>query len=234
MNIASAWLAALVTVALLLAYEAALLLVQRRSPAQLARSAHGACERNIRGFIRTARIGNPGLANASQLVDVGNHDRLTAVLGPIRTVTLAAPSLSASMGKANAIYSHLTARQALELVLMGTLFASLACSAMAVRYYNHAGFITSLPVGSQARQRWAVIGSVYLRRAGLRFSWGLRHLVIVAPVLASIIYPWAGPVSTVAVVLVLTGFDRFSPFESARRIPPEDSHRPCNRPPAKC
>ena len=40
MTNASSWLASLMTVAILLAYEGALLLVQRRHPTRLARSAH--------------------------------------------------------------------------------------------------------------------------------------------------------------------------------------------------
>ena len=39
-NPSTTWLAALLTVAILLAYEGALLLVQRLSPSRLARSAH--------------------------------------------------------------------------------------------------------------------------------------------------------------------------------------------------
>ena len=48
----------------------------------------------------------------------------------------------------------------LGLLLLTLLFASLVCSAMAVRYYNHAGFISGRPVDSKARQRWAPAGPV--------------------------------------------------------------------------
>jgi hypothetical protein len=224
MNTASTWLAALVTVALLLAYEAALLLVQRHSPARLARSAHAGLREEWFAAISEQR-GSEILAvqTLRNSLMSATMTASTAVLGLIGTVTLAAPSLNASFGAADAITAHFTARLALELVLMGTLFASLVCSAMAVRYYNHAGFITSMPVGSEARQRWAVTGSVYLRRAGLLYSWGLRHLIMVAPVLASIIYPWAGPVAALVVVLVLRGFDRFRPDRLAFDIPPPEA-----------
>ena len=83
-------------------------------------------------------------------------------------------------------------------------------SLMAARYYNHAGFICSMPVNSQARQRWAPMGSVYLRRAGLLYSWGLRNLLMVAPILAFIVYPWAGPAAAVIAVAALVVFDSFS------------------------
>jgi hypothetical protein len=93
---------------------------------------------------------------------------------------------------------------------MAILFASLVCSVMAVRYYNHAGFISSMPVDSEERQRWSATGVVYLRRAGLLYGWGLRHLLMVAPILAAIAYPLAGPVTAVILIMTLLGFDRFS------------------------
>ena len=97
----------------------------------------------------------------------------------------------------------------LEWLLLTLLFASLVCSAMAVRYDNHAGFISDMPMESEARQRWAPAGAAYVRRAGLLYSGGLQHLIPVAPILASLLHPFAGPVAAVPVVVVLSGFDRF-------------------------
>ena len=128
--------------------------------------------------------------------------RVAFVLG-----LFAAPSLTSTLG--NTSSAHFTPRLALELVLMTLLFSSLVCSAMAARYYNHAGFICAMPVNSQARQRWAPIGAVYLRRAGYLYSWGLRNLLMVAPILAFIVYPWAGPAAAVIVIAALVAFDRF-------------------------
>ena len=79
-------------------------------------------------------------------------------------VTLAAPSLHVSFGEAIALPSF-TPRLVLELLLLSLLFSSLVCSAMAVRYHNHAGFISGMPGGSEARQRWAPAGRAYVRRA---------------------------------------------------------------------
>jgi Protein of unknown function, DUF599 len=127
------------------------------------------------------------------------------------TVTLAAPSLHSGFGEVTVGAPNFSARLALELVLMALLFASLVSSTVAVRYYNHAGFIGAMPVGCDARQRWTQAGTAYLRRAGILYSWGLRHLLLVAPILASILYPAAGPVAVLIVVAVLFGFDRFGP-----------------------
>ena len=126
----------------------------------------------------------------------------TAVLGLMGTATLLAPTLGAA-GTA-----PLTARLALELVLLTILFASLVCSAMAVRYYNHASFVCSMPVESEARERWSGAGASYVRRAGILYGMGLRHLLMVAPILAGMAYPLAGPVTALVVVAALLGFDR--------------------------
>ena len=103
-----------------------------------------------------------------------------------------------------------TPRLVLELLLLTLLFASLVCSAMAVRYYNHVGFISGMPVESEARKRWAQAGTAYVRRAGILYSWGLRHLILVAPILACLLHPIAGPIAAVLVVVVLGRFDRMA------------------------
>lgn len=211
-NAFSTWLAALTTIGMLLGYELALVLVQRRGTARLARSAHAGLREEWFAAISEQR-GSEILAvqTLRNSLMSATMTASTAVLGLIGTVTLAAPSLHASFGADDAISQHFSARLALELVLMSSLFASLVCSVMAVRYFNHAGFIASMPVGSDERRRWSATGSAYLRRAGVLYSWGLRHLILVAPVLASIVYPWAGPVAAATVVLVLAGSDRFTP-----------------------
>jgi len=48
----------------------------------------------------------------------------------------------------------------------------------------------------------------YVRRAGILYSWGLRHLILVAPILASLLHPFAGPVAALLMVVALSGFDR--------------------------
>lgn len=201
------WAAALATLALVAAYEAWLGLVRRTGAAQVARFAHAA----LREDWFTAVSAQPGsevlavqtlrnsLMSASMIAS-------TAVLALMGTITLAAPSLR-GLGD-GAAWSGVTPRLAMELLLLALLFASLVSSVMAVRYYNHAGFIGGMPVGSAARDRWAAAGVRYVRRAGLLYSASLRHLVLVVPVVGFILHPLAGPLAAVAVVAVLYRFDR--------------------------
>jgi Protein of unknown function, DUF599/Metallo-beta-lactamase superfamily len=123
------------------------------------------------------------------------------------TVTLAVPSLHAEFGIDALMLAHFTPRLAMELVLLTLLFASLVSSVMAVRYYNHAGFVGGMPVESDARKQWTPAGTAYVRKAGVLYSWGLRQLVLVAPLVAFILHPLAGPIAAVVVSGVLFSFD---------------------------
>jgi hypothetical protein len=131
------------------------------------------------------------------------------------TVTLSVPSLHEAFARTDSGVAPLTPRLALELVLLALLFASLVSSVMAVRYYNHVGFVGGMPVASPARKLWHAPGMAYVRKAGVLYSVGLRQLVLVAPVVASILYPAAGPVAAVLVVAVLLRMDRFQASDEA-------------------
>jgi hypothetical protein len=210
------WLEAFATVAVLVLYEVALAVVQRRRPERLARTAHATLREDWFDAV-SAQKGSEILAvqTLRNSLMSATMTASTAVLGLMGTATLAAPSLHASFGEAPAGVPHFTPRLALELVLLALLFASLVSSVMAVRYYNHAGFIGGMPVESDARKRWAAAGTAYVRKAGLLYSWSLRHLILVVPVVAFILYPGAGPIAALLVVGALSSFDRFGPGSTA-------------------
>jgi hypothetical protein len=210
MNEVLAWLAALATVAVLAASEVVLAVAQRRFPERMARSAHAglreewftAVSQQKGSEILAVQTLRNSLMSATMTAS-------TAMLGLIGTVTLAVPSLQASLDPA-AMLPRPSPRLVLELLLLALLVASLVCSAMAVRYYNHVGFICGMPVASDARARWAEAGAAYLRWAGVLYSWGLRCLILVAPILACLLHPIAGPIAAALVVVVLGRFDRMA------------------------
>jgi len=153
MNGTLVWLATLMTVGVLFGYEVVLALAQRRRPDRMARSAHAALREEWFTAVSQQK-GSEILAvqTLRNSLMSATMTASTAVLGLIGTVTLAAPSLHVGFGEAAALPSF-TPRLVLELLLLTLLFASLICSAMAVRYYNHVGFISGMPVESAARQR---------------------------------------------------------------------------------
>ena len=202
------WLAAMTTVLVLFGYEAVVVVAQHRWPNRMARSVHAALREDWFSAVSQS-AGSEILAvqTLRNSLMSATMTASTAVLALMGTVTLVAPSLRLSFDEAAALPS-LTPRLMLEVLLLNLLIASLVCSAMAVRYYNHVGFISGMPVASEARQRWEPAGTAYLRRAGLLYSWGLRHLILTAPIVASLLHPFAGPVAVVIVLVVLLRFDR--------------------------
>lgn len=203
-----AWAAVITTLLLLLVYEARLFLLQRRHPARVARAAHAglredwflAVSAEKGSEILTVQTLRNSLMSATMLAS-------TAALALMGTVTLAAPSLHAIIDGSDT-RMFLPYRLLLELVLLALLFASLVSTLMSVRYYNHASFIGGMPVASDARKRWTPIGVRYVRKAGLLYGFGLRQLILVAPVVAAMLHPLAGPMAALAVTIVLVSFDR--------------------------
>lgn len=208
MSLAATWWSVLATVAALTAYEVLLFAMQRRRPDRLARTAHAALREQwfeavseLKGSeILAVQTLRNSLMSATMLAS-------TAALGLMGTLTLAVPTLHASFGEA-LDPARLTPRLVLELALLALLFASLVSTVMSVRFYHHAGYVAALPVGTEIRRQWNAAGTAYVRKAGLLYSYGLRQLVLVVPVLAAILLPAAGPVAAVVVALVLFMFDR--------------------------
>jgi uncharacterized membrane protein len=215
MSMAWTWTAVGATAAVLLLYEVLLILLQRRQPERLARARHASLREDW--FLAvSAQKGSEILAVQTLRNSLMSATMLasTAALALMGTVTLAAPSLHASFDTAQGP-ADVSPRLILELLLLALLFASLVSTMMAVRFYNHAGFIGGMPVDSDARTRWAHAGVRYVRRAGVLYGIGLRQLVLVVPVVAAILLPLAGPVAAVLVAGVLFWFDRYSEDSSA-------------------
>ncbi|MGZ5179715.1 MAG: DUF599 domain-containing protein [Ramlibacter sp.] len=201
------WLAALLTAVVLVLYEIWFAFAQRRRPLGLARTAHATLREEWFDAV-SAQPGSEILAVQTLRNSLMSASMIasTTVLGLMGTITLSASSLNATFAQGTGL--AFTPRLAVELILLALLFTSLVSSVMSVRYYNHAGFIGGMPVGSEARRRWNAVGAAHVRRAGILYSWSLRNLVLVVPAVAFILHPVAGPVAALVVVLVLFAFDR--------------------------
>jgi hypothetical protein len=130
----------------------------------------------------------------------------TAALALMGTITLAAPRLAGISAEHD--LAAVSPRTVLEIALMLVLFASFVCSAMAMRYFNHAGFVMSMPAASAERQPLMPLAAGYVGRAGLLYSWGLRCFLAIAPLVAGIVTPVATLPMTCALIAVLWLFDR--------------------------
>lgn len=202
------WLATAATVGIVAAYEAAQRWAHRGQPGRLARSAHAELRedwfKSISEQPGSEIIAVQTLRNSMMSATL---TATTATLGLMGSVTLAASQLNATFANATLQWPVLTPRLTMELLLMATLFTALACSTMAVRAFNHASFISAMPIYSNERQRWLSTGVAHVRQAGVLYSWGLRALLMVTPLVVSIVHPLAGPLASLLLVAVLWKMD---------------------------
>lgn len=211
-----AWVAIAVSTLIVAIYELVLAREVRRSPESRARSAHGL----MRSEWVAALEAQPGfeivavqtLRNSLMSATITASTAALALMGSL--------SFTAASGDEVVGMRVLTTRAALELMLLSTLFASFVCSAMAMRYYNHAGFAMSLPAKSEPRRRRMPMAVAYVRRAGVLYSWGLRFFLYMAPILAGLVSEPAMPLAALVLVLVLRRFDRMPAVAPPADAPP--------------
>lgn len=207
MNSTVSWLALLLSLAILGAYEVQLWRLSRRQPLATARSAHA--------LLRAEWVEALSRQTGSEIVAVqalrnslmsATITASTAALALMGTLTVTSTTVVEDM----ALFGmrQLSTRLALELLLLAALFASYVCSATAMRYFSHGSFIMSLPVGSDERLRRTPMAVDYVRRAGVLYSWGLRLFLFLAPIVAGLVNPLAMPVAAIVLTLVLRAFDR--------------------------
>ena len=203
------WLAGVSTVGMVATYELAQRWRYQHDPLQHAPQAHAdlreAWFKAVSEQVGSEIIAVQTLRNSLMSATLTAS---TAALGLMGTVTLAASSLHDILGDSDRLSTWVHPRALMELLLMVALFAAMACSTMAVRYLNHATYILSMPVMSATRQNWAGTGIHYLRRGGVLYGWGLRALLMVAPLVVSIVTPLAGPLASMGLLVVLWQLDQ--------------------------
>lgn len=131
----------------------------------------------------------------------------TAALALMGTITIAGSAVAQGIAHLSSS-GPVALRPVLEALLMLALIASYVCSAMAMRFFNHASLVMSIPVGTPERRSFNPMAQEYVHRAGLLYSWGLRFFLMIAPLVAGIVNPLVMPLMTVVLVAVLWLFDR--------------------------
>lgn len=220
------WLASAATILIVVLYEAIQRWRHQDRPGVLARSAHAGLRedwfRSISDHVGSEIIAVQTLRNSMMTATL---TATTATLGLMGSVTLAASQLHMTFAPGASPWAAMTPRLVMELLLMSALFTALACSTIAVRYFNHASFICAMPVGSQARQQWLPVGIAHVRQAGVLYSWGLRALLMVAPLVVSIVHPLLGPLASLGLVLVLFNMDRVHHHDDPSPLMPASGSR---------
>jgi uncharacterized membrane protein len=199
------WIALAASVAIVVAYEVRVHRLGARAPDRIGRFAHA----RIRAEWARALADQPG----TEILAVQTlRNALMSATISASTAALALMAAASLLGSA-ALHGEVTGgvptvRGACVLALLATLFASFVCAAMAVRLYNHAGFMTSLPAGSPARHANTTLAVAYLQRAGHFHSWSLRTFFFVAPLVVGLLAPIWMPLAAIGLVVGLAAFDR--------------------------
>jgi hypothetical protein len=212
MSDTASWVAFVVSSLIFFGYEGRAFWIGRRQPERVARSAH----RRMRAAWVAALSAREGfeivavqsLRNSLMSATIAASTAALALMG---SISLAGISVAAGMREVQSLaqaVEMMGLRLLLEGLLILVLFASYVASAMAMRYFNHASFVMSIPVSSPERVRFNPMAVEYVERAGLLYSWGLRFFLMIAPLVAGIVNPLAMPPITIALVAVLWKFDQ--------------------------
>jgi hypothetical protein len=212
MSDTASWIAFVVSSLIFFGYEGRAFWIGRRQPERMARSAH----RRMRAAWVAALSERAGfeivavqsLRNSLMSATIAASTAALALMG---SISLAGISVAAGMREVHSMaqaFEVMGLRLVLEGLLILVLFASYVASAMAMRYFNHASFVMSIPVASPERLRFNPMAVEYVERAGLLYSWGLRFFLMIAPLVAGIVNPLAMPLITIALVAVLWRFDQ--------------------------
>ena len=94
------------------------------------------------------------------------------------------------------------------LLLTGSFFVSFLFMAMAVRFFNHAGYLITGEVGLEEAGAKEFIATSYLNRAGNYYSLGMRAFFTCVPFLAGLFSTYLMFPATCLLILILYWFDR--------------------------
>lgn len=195
------WLALLASVLIILGYELRLWHAARRNPAATARSSH----RELRHLWARALSEQQG----TELLAVQSlrNSLMSATINASTAALTLMGSFTLMMSRERHIPSEITPEFVLRGLLSATLFAAYVCSAFSMRYYHHAGFAMSLPVGSALREKYTELAVSYVGSAGTLYSWSLRCFLFVAPVVGGLLNPLIMPLLSLVLLFVLSRFD---------------------------
>ena len=195
------WGAVLSSILLLGSYELLVWRAGRRNAGATARTAHR--------LMRAEWVRTLSEQHGSELLAVQTlRNSLMSATINASTAALGLMGSLSLMASRGAPSWELTSALIIRVLLALTLFAAYVTSAFAMRYYHHAGFLMSLPVGSAARQMRVEQTISYVSRAGVLYSWSLRCFLFVAPTAGGLLNPLSMPFLTLGLLFVLTLFDR--------------------------
>lgn len=104
--------------------------------------------------------------------------------------------------------------------LLFDFFIAFFCFAMSVRFFNHVGYMITIPAGHGAGPLSPGLAAAYLNRAGLFYVLGLRSFFYSVPLVFWMFGPHLMVAATILLIAALYPLDRAprSAIEGARKI----------------
>lgn len=205
----SAWFNIFLSGGIVLGYELYFRISSRREPLRFARATHA---RMRAAWVHSLmqRPGNELLAvqTIRNSVMCATITASTAVLALMGAISLLGSGVTQLLRKADKVAPLLTPHTLLMALLIVILVATFAFSAMAVRFFNHSGYMMTALLEGEARDRLQDMASNYMMRAGNYYSLGMRMLFWITPVAVGLVNPRLMPGAAAALVFVLIWFDR--------------------------
>lgn len=192
-------------------YEMYLQWVIARNPMKLARSAHAAIRSHwVKSVMRRAGTEILVIQTLRNSVMAASFMATTAILALSGTLTLSGifvPNNTLWQG-AHAGDTHSLLFAAKLLLLTGSFFVSFLFMAMAVRFFNHAGYLITGEAGQEEGREKEALATSYLNRAGNYYSLGMRAFFTCVPFLAGLFSTYLMLPATCLLILILYWFDR--------------------------
>ena len=205
------WIGIAVSLLMFVGYELALQRRARRDPASVARLAHA----NVRAQWVEALAKHP----ASELLGVQtlrNSLMSATVIASTWALSLMGAVAIAGRSSIPKLEDALTPRVVVTTLLLSTLFASALVALIAIRFFNHVGYMLSLPVGSALRTAMTPDSVEYMRRAGYFYSLSVRSFFAVAPLVVGTLSPALMVLPAAGMLVALAAFDRVPRAKASR------------------
>jgi uncharacterized membrane protein len=199
------WLALLLSLGLVTGYEMHFQSRSRRYPLHYARTAHARLRtRWVHELMQKPGLELLAIQTIRNSVMSATVTASTAVLALMGGVTM----LSNRLGAEGLHAITLGPKAVAAALLMVILFATFVLSAMAVRFFNHAGYLMGSQAQGSARAAVSDLAARYMVRAGNYYSQGMRTLLWLMPPALGLISLWLMPPAVLLLIVVMTWFDR--------------------------
>lgn len=197
------WLCLLASLLIVAGYELHFRARSRRQPLHFARTAHAR--------LRTRWVHELMQKPGSELLAIQTiRNSVMSATVTASTAVLALMGLLSLVGSrlGNGGDFALSPKAVLVALLIAILFATFVQSAMAVRFFNHAGYLMGSQARGETRQLVSATAARYMVRAGNYYSQGMRTLLWLPPAAIGLLGPGFMLPAALVLVCVMRWFDR--------------------------